>query len=168
MTVGALIEWISSHQLTALSVLVALPLIALWLGWLSKGRGDESPWCIFYSILIYLVCIPGISSLLLFVGRYLIGNGQLYDIDLLIHVAMPLCMIFTLLIIRRSVPLREIPGFATITGFLLMLFGLMALGYLLDRFRIVIFSQIHIGWIVLLLVSFPLLVWWGWRRVRGV
>ena len=167
MTIAELLAWIGDHELVTIVYLVAIPLIALWLGWMSKDRGAYAPWCILYSILIYLICVPGISSLLLFLGRYLVGDANLLEIDLLFYVGLPLSMIITLLIIRRSVPLREIPGFSTITGFLLMLFGLMAVGYLLERFRIVFFSRVHVGWIALLLAGFPLLVWIGWRQVRG-
>jgi len=167
MTVGDLISWLEANPWCVISYLVLMPLVALWLGWMTKDKELAGVWSILYSALIYAICIPGIFAASMLLHHLAFAKrGSVANVNLLLHVAPALLMFVTIAIVKKRTSLQKIPGFAGITGFMLLLFGLMALGWLLNRFKIVVFSFVPVGYLLLILVLLPVLMWWGWRKMK--
>ncbi len=166
MTLREFINHVSDNSWMAIVYLAAIPLIALWLGWIAKGKGNDSPWCMMYSALIYGIAVPAIFGISLTAYLFLFERKSIYDMDLIIQVLPVLSMILTIYIMKRNVKIDQIPGFTGIGGLILILFSLMALGWLLDRTNIFAISFIPFGWLILALILFPVLIWLGFRMMN--
>ncbi len=67
-------------------------------------------------------------------------------------------MVATLIVIRQNVDLDYVPGFGRLSGLMAMIFGLMALMYVADRTRLILFSYMPFVYVVLLFVGLLLLL----------
>jgi len=128
MTTRQLLEIASQHTHLLLGGFGAPPVLAVLLRlWHGRGWGGEAPFKYIYSVLIYLVCIPGMLAATL-TGYALLFTGQnLLDVNLLIYALPMACMALTLLVISRAVRFEQIPGFRRLSG----LMGMMALTFLI-------------------------------------
>lgn len=168
MTVGDLISWLEANPWCVISYLIVMPLLALWLNWMTKDKELAGVWSILYSVLIYAICIPGIFAVSMLLHHLAFAKkGSVSNVNLLLHVAPAALMFVTIALIKKRTSLKSIPGFMGITGFMLILFGLMAIGWLLNKFRIVVFSYVPVGYLLLVLILLPVLIWIGWRKVKA-
>lgn len=146
---------------------IACPLTALLSSWLGKGEGHLSPWKYMYSVLVYLICIPGIFSVTLNIYLFLFERQSVFDMDIWTQILPIISMILTLLLIRKNVSFDQIPGFGKIHGLMLMIGAILVLMWLIDRTHIIAISfipfyQVIIAFLVLLGVAMI-----GWRKFSG-
>lgn len=129
-----------------------LPVAALLARFMAKGDGHLSPWCIFYSALIYLSVIPGIFAILLNFYHMLFEKRSIYSMNIMVDVLPIVSMILTLFLIKKNVDFKDIPGFGKMTSFLGTLAGLMFLFFILEKMHLIVFSYLPIQWMVIALV----------------
>ncbi len=85
------------------------------------NKGAASPWRYFYSVLVYLACVPGILSAVLTGYLIFFTRENLLDVNLLVHVAPLVSMIVSLMLISKNVSLEDIPGFDRLSGLMTMI-----------------------------------------------
>ena len=142
-----------------------LPIAALLGNIMAKGEGHLSPWCIFYSFLIYLSVIPGIFAILLNVYHIFFEKRSIYNMNMMIEVLPIASMVLSLFLIKKNVDYKDIPGFGKMTGFLGTIGGLMLVFFVLDKMRLLVFSYLPIHWLIIALVGLFLLIRIGTKKL---
>jgi hypothetical protein len=146
-----LFSYFEEHPWYLIGYTVGLPVVAIALRLVHGGlRAQLSPWKYLYSAVIYLSCIPGIfvffSALYLAVFR----RENLLGLDMVVYALPVLSMIFTLLVVKRTIDFDDIPGFQRISGLFALTVATFALLFVLDRLRILIFFRASIVWFLVL------------------
>lgn len=167
MTLGELIDWLSVHPFYVVAYFLWIPLTALIAGWVAKGEGHLSPWKYLYSVLIYLICVPGILAVGLNIYLFLFERISVFQSDLFTQVLPILSMVGTLLIIKRQVPLEYIPGFDRLSGLMMLVGATILVMWFMDRVRIYVFSFMRFEYLILVFVAIFLVLRVGMKRVFG-
>ena len=136
MTLGEFFQWTALHPTLLLVYFIGVPLVALLAGLFSGGEGHLSPWKYLYSILIYMVSLPGIFAVTLSIYFFLFERRSILDTNLFTQVLPVLSMAATVLIIRRQVNLDLVPGFDKISGLILIIASLMCVMWIIDKTHI--------------------------------
>jgi hypothetical protein len=121
MTTRDLIQLSSQHSV-ALAITFLIPPLAAWLLGRLHGpnRGGSAPWNYFYSVLVYLVCIPGMFASVLTAYTVFFSHENLLDVNPLVYFLPIVSMIVTLVFIRKTVSFDEVPGFDRLSGLMVM------------------------------------------------
>jgi hypothetical protein len=164
MTLQQLLQQLADHPAYLVFYFAIIPIMAFLAGILGRGEGHLPPWRYLYSILIYFICVPGIFSITLSAYQFLFERRSIMDADVFAQVLPVISMVITLLIIRKNVNLDYIPGFDKLGGLVMMITAVLALMWLVDRTRLIVFSYIRIEYVLLILVGLLVLVRYGWRR----
>ena len=165
MTLQEFFDWISLHPVWLLFFFLFIPLAALVAGWIGKGEGHLSPWKYFYSVLIYLVCIPGLFAVFLDIYLFLFERQSIWSANLYTQFLPILSMFVSILIIRKNVDLDLVPGFDKLSGLLMMISAIMVILFFVDRTRIIAFTFIRIEYVLLIFAAMLLLARWGWKKL---
>lgn len=164
MTLNDLFKLIGENPAYIMMYFSLIPIAAFVAGVMGNGEGEKSPWREFYSLLIYLVCIPGIFAFALSVYNFLFERHPILDTDVLTQI-LPICsMIATLLLIKRNVSFDEIPGFGKISGLMSMVAATFAFMWFIDRTHILAITYIPFWQVILIFVVLYLFIRWGWLR----
>lgn len=167
MTLGEFGTILTENPLLVTAYFTILPFTAI-LSWiLGPNRGHLSPWKFFYTVLIYLSCLPGILAFAFGVYLIVVERQSILTLNLYLTLVPVLSMLLTLLIIRRNVDLDLVPGFDKITGFMLMIFVLIAFMWFLSRIRLVIFSYMPLQYFAFIFLGLLFLLIYGWRKLSG-
>ncbi len=161
MSLGEFIGYMGNNPAFALFFFFIIPIAALLGNFMAKGEGHESPWCIYYSVLIYLAVIPGIFAILLNLYHMFFEKRSIYDMNVMMEILPVLSMILTLFLIKKNVDFKDIPGFGKMTGFLGTIAGLMLLFFILEKSHLIVFSYLPFQWLILILVVLFLAIRFG-------
>ncbi len=167
MTLQEFFTFLAQHPGWLLSYFALLPFTALIAGWLGKGEGHLAPWKYLYSILIYATSIPGIFAITLNIYLFVFERKSILQTDLYTQIIPIIAMIATLLIIRRNVDLRQVPGFDWLSGLVMMLSAVFILLWIIEKTRIFAISIIPFHYVILLFAILFLAVRLGWGKLRG-
>lgn len=165
MTLQEFFDLITSNPAYIIFYFTIVPIAALLANVLGKGEGNDSPWNYLYSILIYLVCIPGIFSVTLNVYLFLFEKQSIFDSEIFTQILPILSMVFTILIIRNNANLDTIPGFGKLSGLIMMITATLIIMFFLDRTRIYIFSHVPISHAIGAFIVLLLVIRYGWRQL---
>ncbi len=117
MTIRELLFLLDGSPWLILIYFIGLPVVSLIIGWMNgQISGASSPWKYFYSILVYLACVPGILSTVLTGYMIFFTRENLLDASLLLHLVPVISMVVTLMLIRKKVSFDDIPGFERLSG----------------------------------------------------
>jgi hypothetical protein len=121
-TLDELLRFIEGYPWPILGYFATPPLLALLL-WLAapRERRDQPPLTYLYSLLVYLVCIPGVFSALLLGYAVFFLQQNVLELSALIYFLPPAAMLLTLAVIGNSLPFNEIPGVNGILGLITLL-----------------------------------------------
>jgi hypothetical protein len=163
MTIRELTQLAGQHPLVLVGLFVALPLIAFLLGWIhAPDRGGASPWKYFYSVLVYLACVPGMFAAILTGYALFFTKENLQDVNLLVYVLPLVSMIVTLIFIRKTVSFELIPGFNRLSGLMVMLACSFAIALAIQKTNIwVVFFGGSLEKLFLLAAGVFALLKWG-------
>jgi hypothetical protein len=153
MTLREFFDFLGDNPALLLAYFLFVPFTALLANWMGRGEGHLSPWKYLYSLLIFMVCIPGICALTLSVYLFLFQRGSVMNTDVLLQILPILSMIVTLAIIRRNVDFDLVPGFDRISSLMFGIGAIFSLMYLLDRTHIYAFVNIPVHYLVLIVVG---------------
>jgi len=152
MTLGELISQVGNNSFYPIFYFLILPFSALLGNFMAKGEGHESPWCFFYTVLIYLSVIPGIFAILLNLYHMMFEKRSIYETNIMTDILPIISMFVTLILIKRNVPFSAIPGFGKMTGFLSIIACVMVLFFFIEKTNLFIFSALPFIWIIVILV----------------
>ena len=139
MAVENLLTYLNGRYLLLFGIFTAIPVLSLCLRFIhGRNRGIHSPWKYLYAFFIYAGCLPGIFSAVLTAYSLLFLRANMLALDLLVYVLPILSMIATLLVVRKAVDFRDIPGFNRLSGLMLMIGASFLIAFILDRFRIIV------------------------------
>ncbi len=164
MTLQELFQRIGQNPDFLFFYFIMIPLTALLISIFGKNEGHLSPWKYVYSVLIYLVSIPGIFAVALNIYFFLFQKGDVMQTDVYMQILPILVLLVTIWLIRRNVDLKLIPGFDTLSGLWLMLFATMTLMFFLDRTRIMVFTYLPFQYLLGIFAALFILIYLGWRR----
>ncbi len=141
---------------------VMLPIVALLIGWISKGFGNESPWKYLYGGLIYLACVPGIFAITLNIYLFLFERQSVFDANLVLQVLPILSMIVLLQIVKYNVDLDFIPGFNKLSGLVMIIFFTICIMWFIDRTHIYAIAFLSFPAVIGIFIALFLVVRFGW------
>lgn len=167
MTLQDLFAYVAQHPNYVVFYFAALPLVALLVGLIDQDRGHNLPWNYLYSLLIYLVSVPGLFALTLNIYQFLFEQTSVMRLDLILQVLPIVSMVLTLLIIRRNVDLDFIPGFDKLSGLLMIITAVLGLMWLADRTHIIAFLRLRWEVVLLIFAAMLLLIRYGFQRSFG-
>lgn len=168
MSTLELFGFLETHPWYVGGYAVALPFVVLILRLIHGSyKASLRPWKYFYSVLVYLTCIPGIF--ILFAGLYLAAfqRENLLALNLVVYAFPVVSMIITLTFIRRGIKFDDIPGFSRITGLISVTIATFVLLLILDRLRILLFFRASIFWFLLIGIGVFLALKFGGRLIFG-
>jgi len=168
MTLQDIFDLVAQEPKYVVFYFAIIPVAAIIAGWLDGNRGHDLPWNYIYSLLIYLVSVPGIFALTLNVYQFLFEKRSVMEMDLVLQVLPIVSMLITLLLIRYNVDLDYIPGFDKLSGLLMVITGVLALMWVVDRTRIIAFVRLPFYAVIGIFLGLLLLVRLGWRRAFGM
>lgn len=166
MTLRELFDYLSANPLMVAAYFLLLLVTAILAGIMGKGEGHLSPWKYLYSMIVYMVCVPGIFATALAVYLFLFEQGgSIYNINLLTQVLPIAAMLVTLNVIRRNVEFGYIPGFGRLTDLIMTIFTVFLLMYFLNRLHLVAWVYVPVQWLILIVVGLLLMVRFGLKRL---
>ena len=167
MTLQELFNAISQNPNWVIFFFAIIPFAALLGSFLDGDRGHTSPWKYIYSVLIYLVSIPGLFALTLNVYLFLFEQRSVMEMDLVIQILPIVSMVLTLLIIRNNMDMSYIPGFNKLSGLLMLITAVLCLMWIIDRTRIFAFFQLRFELVILIFIALLLMIRFGFKRAFG-
>ncbi len=124
-----------------------------------RPERERSPWKYFYSLLVYLLCLPGMLSLSLLAYLILFSRDHLFDLNLLVY-GLPLVSLgLGLFLLQQQVSFNDLPGFKRLVG----LMGMLGLSFLVVFMASRLWVGLIFGGSVLQLLMLAALVFWGLR-----
>ena len=133
MTIQDFINWFGNNPNIVLGYFSIIIVIAL-LGLLFVNQSNfKSPINYLYTILIYAVTIPGLLALVLILYSFFFLKTNLLQLDLIAYFVPLIAMIVTLVIINRTISIKQIPGFGKLSGLFLMIMITFIITYILQR-----------------------------------
>jgi len=167
MTLGEFFNLLSNNPTYILGYFLLIPFTALIGTIIGKGEEDEPVWKYFYSILIYLVAIPGIFAITLSVYLFFFERRSIFQTDVLTQILPVISMIATFLIIKRRVRLERIPGFGRISGLVMMVGVALIAMWVMEKTRIVFFSYLPVQYVLAILVGLLIVFRVGWSKMKA-
>jgi len=162
MTINDLIKLANGHLLALLIFFVVPPIIAWLCGKIhGRGNGATSPWRYIYSVLVYLVCIPGLFASVLTGYQLFFQRGDLMNVNLAIYFLPIVSMIVTLIFIHKTVDFQNVPGFDRISGLMVMIGCSFVIALIIDKLRILFFFHGSIAIFIALAAGIFALLKWG-------
>lgn len=166
MTLGEFFNYLNQNPQVIMAYFIAVPVLALFVGWIDRDNGLESPWKYLHGLLAYAACIPGIFSITLSVYMFLFERGgSILNTNLLTQIVPVLSMILTLSIIRRNVPWEYVPGTGRLSSLMTMIAAAFILMYLLNRTHIFAFVAIPIHYLILMVIGLLLAFRFAFRTM---
>lgn len=104
-----------------------------------KGSGGKSPWKYMYSILAYMVSVPGMLACVLTAYSVFFIRQNLLDVNVFVYFMPILIMIVTLVLIGRSVSWSHVPGVDRLYGMMIFLIISFGMALAIQKTRIFIF-----------------------------
>ncbi len=167
MTLQQFFSLLSANPDLVLAYFVFVPVVALVVGLMSRREGHLAPWKYIYSLLVYLVCIPGVFVVSLSIYQFLFERGSVYSADIITQVVPVLSMIVTLFIIRKFVALANVPGFGRVSGLFMMTLVMLLFMWGLDNTRLyfVAFTKMPFYFVIGIFVAVFLFFRMGFTRL---
>ncbi|SEL70018.1 hypothetical protein SAMN04487910_3100 [Aquimarina amphilecti] len=155
MTVQDFINWFGNNPnliLSYFAIIIACSLIGLLF---IKPSNFKPPINYFYGILIYAVTIPGLLALVLLLYSFFFLKTNLLQLDLVTYFVPLVSMIISLIIINKTIPMSQIPGFGKLSGLFIIIIITFIITYILQR---MFFGVFFVGRFQYLVVFFLVLL----------
>ena len=167
MTLFELFELCADNPSLILGYFLLIPFTAFLALILGRHEGHLSPWKYLYSILVYLVSIPGLFAVILNIYLFLFERRPILETDVYSQILPIFSMVGTLLLIKANVDLDKIPGFDKLTAFLMIVSMVMGIMWILDKTHIIAFTYIPFYYVILILIALIAMIRIGWKKMAG-
>lgn len=145
MTLQELFNYLGDNPLVMIAYFVGVPLTALLANVMSKDEGHEPPWSYFYSVLVFMVSVPGIFVTALAIYLFLFERGtSIFNLNMVTQVLPFASMLATLSIVRRNVPFEYIPGFGKLSSLVMLIVLTFGVMFFLNKLNIVMVAWINL------------------------
>jgi hypothetical protein len=162
MTINDFIRMANGHLPALLIFFVAPPVVAWLCGRIhGRGNGGNAPWKYIYSVLVYLVCIPGLLSSVLTGYALFFQRADMRDVNLAVYILPIISMIVTLILIHKTVNFENVPGFDRISGLMVMIGCSFVIALAIDKTRIWLLFHGSIAMLFALAAGIFAMLKWG-------
>lgn len=148
-----------------IAYLVAWPVLSFLLFVFIKDSNNAYRIKWLFSAICFLVVLPGIFSLTFNIYLFLFERQSVWDLNLISQILPIASMLTSLYFIKRTLAFDYIPGFEKLTSISTVLFGMMALLWVVDKTHIFAFSMIPFSIIIIGFVALILFVKYGVKRL---
>src|SRR5437868_10204781 len=100
------------------------------------NNGGNPPWKYYYSVLVYLTCVPGMFAGVLSAYALFFTRENLLDVSFSVYILPIISMIVTLVLIRKSVSFEAVPGFERLSALMIMIGCSFAIALAIQKTRI--------------------------------
>ena len=165
MTIQDIIYWFANNSRILTSYYLVLFIVSL-LGLLFLKRDNfKNPLDYLYSVIIYAVTIPGLLSVILILYGFFFLKINLLQVNVLAYFLPLLAMIVILLIVKKTIPLKLIPGFERLSGLFLMIMVAFVITYILQRMFFGVFFIGKFQYLILMFLALLFLLRLGWNKI---
>ncbi len=165
MTLKESFDLLSEMPQQVLGYFLIIPLTAL-LAWLiGRGEGHLSPWKYLYTLLVFLVAIPGIFAVTLNLYLFLFEKQSIMDANIYTQILPIASMVVTFLLIRQNVRFDRVPGFGKIGGLITLIAIILGFMWIVDRTHIYVFSYMPFQQVLLIFAGLFLAARWSTKRL---
>ncbi|OGL47294.1 MAG: hypothetical protein A2161_18715 [Candidatus Schekmanbacteria bacterium RBG_13_48_7] len=162
MTIQDLINLVGQYPFIMFVWFVTIPVLSYLFGRLhDQNGGAKAPWKYIYSVMIYLVCLPGILAAVLTAYSLFFIRENLLNANLLVYFLPIISMAVSLFLIRKSVDFDDIPGFDRISGLMIVIAITFVLVLAIEKTRIWLFFGGSITRLIILVGGLLALLKWG-------
>lgn len=166
MTFRELFDYAAAQPGVVALFLLSVPALAFLLNrWAGTTAPEIWRWRYLYAGLVYAACIPGMFAVTLAVYLFLFERQSVWAMNLVVQVLPVLTMIATLMLVKRKLPFQYIPGFGRLSGFLTLIAALIGVLWFVDRLRLVAFTYVPFGYVVVGFVVLLLGIRFAWSRI---
>lgn len=165
MTLQDFFNIVSQNQKYVLVYFITLPVLAMLIGLIGGAKDHLSPWKYLYTMIVYMVSIPGIFAVALNVYFFLFQRQDIMQTDLLLQVLPVFSMFLTVFILKKNINLEYIPGFDKIYALWMILFATMSIMWFLERIQIIVFSFLPFQYLLLAFLGLFAIMYFGWRKL---
>lgn len=166
MTFRELFDYAAAQPGVVALFLLSVPALAFLLNrWAGTTAPEIWRWRYLYVGLVYAACIPGMFAVTLAVYLFLFERQSVWAMNLVVQVLPVLTMIATLMLVKRKLPFQYIPGFGRLSGFLTLIAALIGVLWFVDRLRLVAFTYVPFGYVVVGFVVLLLGIRFAWSRI---
>ncbi len=162
MTLQQLFAQMTLDPLPIVFYFLAIPILAVILNWVTKDEAHKSPWNYVYSVLVFLVCVPGTFSVVLCVYSMFFSPQSMLSVNALVYFLPIISMIATVMIVTRNISMKAVPGFDKLSGLVMLLSVTFIVILLIQKMRIftVFFGSIwHLAGLFLILFVVMRIAW---------
>jgi hypothetical protein len=167
MSLEEMLDRVAQVPLVPIVLFASLPVLVVLLRLLhggfragSRHSGGRAPWRYFYSVIIYLACIPGMLLAVLVAYLIFFRRADLLKVNIYVYFLPILSMIITLVLIKGAANYKDIPGFDRLSGFMLLLGVSFGIALLIDKTRVWLFFGGSFLYLLLLAaILFGLMKW---------
>ncbi len=154
MTLQELFNIVGADPTYIIAYFIMVPIIALIVGFTSKGEAHLSPWNYIFSALVYLACIPGIFAATLCIYNFFFERQSFLNLNIFVYFLPILSMFVTLFLIKNRIAFNRIPGFSNLSGLIMVITATFIVMLLIQKTRIWV---VFIGSVGHLLIAFLVL-----------
>jgi len=167
MTLLELFELLGDNPSIILGYFLLVPFTAFLAYLLGKDEGHMSPWKYLYSVLVYMVSIPGLFAVILNIYLFLFERRPILETDVYSQILPIFSMVGTLLLIKANVDLDRVPGFDKLTAFLMIVTIIMGIMWILDRTHIIAITFIPFYYVILILLALVAMIRLAWKKMAA-
>ncbi|SEC32666.1 hypothetical protein SAMN04489761_2685 [Tenacibaculum sp. MAR_2009_124] len=165
MTVQDIIDLIANNSSAILNYYIILGVISL-VGLLIVNEDNfKNPIRYVYTFLIYAAVIPGLLSLMLIVYNLFFLKVNLLSLPVMTYYLPVAAMLVLLMIIKKTVTLKRIPGFDRLSGLFLLIFVTLIITYFVQKIFIGVFFIGSVTYLIGLFVVLLIVLKIGWKRL---
>jgi hypothetical protein len=165
MTLGDFFNMLSENPSVILFYFISVPLTAFLAYIFGRGDGDISPWKYLYSVLVFLVCIPGIFAITLSIYLFFFERISIMETNMFTQILPVISMIATLALIRKNVCFEDIPGFGKITGLIMVIAAILILMWVFDKTHIIAITFMPFYYVVIIFVVLLVAIRYGTKMM---
>lgn len=165
MTLQEFFDLLSDNPSYILFFFFLMPFCAFLAGMLGKGEGHLSPWKYLYSAILYLACIPGIFAVTLSIYYFLFERIPILQTNVYTQILPIISMLLTIFIVKKNVPLDEVPGFDKLSGLIIIIAAALCIMWFVDRTRIWVVSFLPFQYVFLIFIGLLVIIRYGWAKM---
>jgi hypothetical protein len=158
MTLRDLFQLATDHPNYLLYYFLGIPALCFLLLLIFRNPNNALKVNWIFTTICFLTVIPGIFSLTYNIYTFLFERQSILKMNMLIQVLPILSMVASLYLIKRILPFDYIPGFEKLTSISALIFGLMAIMWIVDKTHIFAFAYIPFSYIIIGLVAIILAI----------
>lgn len=136
MSIEELIHLVEGSNTYVTAYLIAIPLLSYLASLIYKPHPSNNVLDYFFTILIYLIAIPGMFAFCLVSYSLLFIHANMLKVDFVIYFLPLISMGVTFYLISRATDFVRLPGFKKLSGLMLLLLMVMTILFFLYRLRV--------------------------------